>query len=255
MAKKENSNNGMLDEYKKKLFNEAERLVKDEFPRKVLEFDEMLKSKRLQYDRLSTILPDSELNIPVPQPNHPNSSPQSAPAVANAKKRKIDNSTEANVNGTAVYGFMHGSVPCNVSLGELMDEIRPKLREAVENVNTVKMWITLLIPRIEDGNNFGVGIQEEMLAEVRNVEGEAASFLDQMSRYFTSRGKLITKIAKYPHVLDYRRAVLDMDEKQFLNIRLVILEMRNHFSSLHDMILKNLEKIKKPRNSHVEHLY
>ena len=32
-----------LDEYKKKLFNEAERLVKDEFPRKVLEFDEMLK--------------------------------------------------------------------------------------------------------------------------------------------------------------------------------------------------------------------
>ena len=32
-----------LDEYKKKLFNEAERLVKDEFPRKVLEFDEMLR--------------------------------------------------------------------------------------------------------------------------------------------------------------------------------------------------------------------
>ena len=40
-------------------------------------------------------------------------------------------------SGTAVYGFMYGSVPCNASLGELMDEIRPKLREAVENVNTV----------------------------------------------------------------------------------------------------------------------
>lgn len=30
----------------------------------------------------------------------------------------------------------------------------------------VKMWITLLIPRIEDGNNFGVSIQEETLSEV-----------------------------------------------------------------------------------------
>lgn len=28
------------------------------------------------------------------------------------------------------------------------------------------MWITLLIPRIEDGNNFGVSIQEETLGEV-----------------------------------------------------------------------------------------
>ncbi|VDK71971.1 unnamed protein product [Cylicostephanus goldi] len=132
------------------------------------------------------------------------------------------------------------------------------------------MWITLLIPRIEDGNNFGVSIQEETLGEVRNVESEAASFLDQMSRYFTSRAKLLTKIAKYPHVDDYRRAILDMDEKQFINIRyiflliflcdsarsrLVVLEMRNHFSTLYDIITKNIEKIKKPRNSNMDMLY
>lgn len=28
------------------------------------------------------------------------------------------------------------------------------------------MWILFLIPRIEDGNNFGVSIQEEVLSEV-----------------------------------------------------------------------------------------
>lgn len=44
------------------------------------------------------------------------------------------------------------------------------------------MWVQLLIPRIEDGNNFGVSIQEETVAELRTVEGEAASYLDQISR-------------------------------------------------------------------------
>ncbi|VDK61375.1 unnamed protein product [Anisakis simplex] len=129
------------------------------------------------------------------------------------------------------------------------------MRDSVEAVNKVKMWILFLIPRIEDGNNFGVSIQEEALNEVRTVEGEAASFLDQISRYFVSRARLITKVAKYPHVEDYRRAILDMDEKQFINIRLVLTEMRNHFATLHDMITKNLEKIKTPRNNNIEHMY
>lgn len=84
------------------------------------------------------------------------------------------------------------------------------------------MWVQLLIPRIEDGNNFGVSIQvmcphcklgatslglslfpwplvlllddvqitvftcsspqEETVAELRTVESEAASYLDQISR-------------------------------------------------------------------------
>jgi hypothetical protein len=38
-----------------------------------------------------------------------------------------------------------------------------------------------------------------------------------MSRYFISRARIITKVAKYPHVDDYRRAIADTDEKQFLS--------------------------------------
>ena len=58
----------------------------------------------------------------------------------------------------------------------------------------LKMWISFLIPKIEDGNNFGVSIQEDMLAEIRSVESEAAAFFDQISRYFITRGKIVTKV-------------------------------------------------------------
>ncbi|KAJ1366566.1 hypothetical protein KIN20_038439 [Parelaphostrongylus tenuis] len=225
----------------------------EEFPKKVIEYDNLLKTYRFSYARLPEMIPDPGLNIPVPHVTSSNPvEDQDAPAV---KKRRLNELPENCHNGMPVYGFINGSVPCNSQLADLMDQIRPLLRDAVEDVNKVKMWITLLIPRIEDGNNFGVSIQEETLGEVRNVESEAASFLDQMSRYFTSRAKLLTKVAKYPHVDDYRRAILDMDEKQFINVRLVVLEMRNHFSTLYDLITKNIEKIKKPRNSNMEMLY
>lgn len=74
--------------------------------------------------------------------------------------------------------FVNGSVPCNKHIVELVDIVKPVVREAVENVNKVnrmsvsalglfsefhlgqvKVWILFLIPRIEDGNNFGVSIQ------------------------------------------------------------------------------------------------
>lgn len=73
-----------------------------------------------------------------------------------------------------------------------------------------------MIPKIEDGNNFGVSIQEDTLAEIQSVESEAAAFFDQISRYFVSRAKVVSKVAKYPHIEDYRRAVVELDEKEFL---------------------------------------
>jgi len=111
------------------------------------------------------------------------------------------------------------------------------------------MWINFMIPKIEDGNNFGVSIQEDSLAEARQVESESASYLDQMSRYYLTRAKIITKVAKYPHVDDYRRTITELDEKEFISLRLVVTELRNHYASLHDLINKNLEKIKKPKST------
>ncbi|VDK74523.1 unnamed protein product [Litomosoides sigmodontis] len=266
---------------------QAERIVLEEFPKKVLEFNSLLQSEQFSYERLPELLPNIDLGIPyadqlIKYANERNPNEHENDDGILKKKRKIDHASirplhsclysyfvyfisvraldfaggyKNNEFSTSVYGFINGTVKCNEKLAGLTDITRPLLRDSVEVVNKVKMWILFLIPRIEDGNNFGVSIQEEVLSEVRTVEGEAASFLDQMSRYFVSRARLVTKVAKYPHVEDYRRAILDMDEKQFINIRLVLTEMRNHFATLHDMITKNFEKIKMPRNNNAEHMY
>lgn len=148
-----------------------------------------------------------------------------------------------------------GPVPCNTKLVRIVDFLKPEILLLVNSCNAIKLWIQLKIPKIEDGNNFGVGIQEDILAEVSKAESDAGSYLEQMSRYFGSRGKMVSKLVKYPFLDDYRRSINEYDEKVFLSFRLILRELRNIYVVLYDVIIKNYEKLIRPRNSNTSSLY
>lgn len=142
-----------------------------------------------------------DLNVPIPDAiviNHSEDGPVS-------KKMKLENSIESAPSGTKVMVLSNGPIPCNKPLCDLILVVKPYIRQLLEDSNLVnsysksvlalepiemfkndlfqlKMWISFMIPKIEDGNNFGVSIQEDTLAEVQAVESEAAAFFDQISR-------------------------------------------------------------------------
>jgi len=126
--------------------------------------------------------------------------------------------------------------------------IKPYVVHFLDSSAVLKLWIQILIPQIEDFKaELSLQIQEDSLAEIRAIEGEVASYLDHFFKYHSVRGKLVSKLAKYPHVYDYRQSIVELDEKMFMTARLVCLELRNHYTTVHDILMKNLEKIKKPR--------
>ncbi|XP_047511067.1 proteasome activator complex subunit 3 isoform X2 [Pieris napi] len=236
-------------DYKDSLKQKAEHLIIKGFPEKIVKLNELLETPNFLNRELVDVHQD--LNIPVPPPIQAVNEP-------NAKRARRDSSemsSNTTLEGTRVFALPNGSVPCNKPLSDLIHLVKPHIRELIEDSNLLKMWISFMIPKIEDGNNFGVSIQEDTLAEVQSVESEAAAFFDQISRYFISRAKIVSKVAKYPHIEDYRRAVEELDEKEYISLWLVMCEIRNRYCSLHDIVIKNLEKIKKPRSSNAETLY
>ncbi|KAM4843793.1 proteasome activator complex subunit 3 isoform 1-T1 [Thomomys bottae] len=243
--------NFKVDSFRERITSEAEDLVANFFPKKLLELDSFLKEPILNIHDLTQI--HSDMNLPVPDPILLTNSHDGLDGPT-YKKRRLDECEEA-FQGTKVFVMPNGMLKSNQQLVDIIEKVKPEIRLLIEKCNTVKMWVQLLIPRIEDGNNFGVSIQEETVAELRTVESEAASYLDQISRYYITRAKLVSKIAKYPHVEDYRRTVTEIDEKEYISLRLIISELRNQYVTLHDMILKNIEKIKRPRSSNAETLY
>jgi hypothetical protein len=168
-------------------------------------------------------------------------------AERNAKRRKVSDSQQDH-NTSPSYEFP--DVPSNEILLELMAILKKEILQLIEMINTVKIWIQLNIPRIEDGNNFGVSIQEETVNELGRAEDSGFAVLESMTKYFVTRAKLVSKVLKYPNIEDYIQSIMELDEKEFINLRLCALDLRNNYTILHDMIIKNLEKLKTPRTSH-----
>ncbi|XP_025101006.1 proteasome activator complex subunit 3-like isoform X1 [Pomacea canaliculata] len=236
-----------VSEFIENFKKETEALVTNIFPQKVLDIEEVY--RKMIAEKISAV--HEGINIPVPEPIVSDGDEPST------KKRRLENnhSGALEISGTPVLVFPEGKVSYNHRIHNWAESIKPLIMDLMEHANMVKMWISFLIPKIEDGNNFGVSIQEDTMAEARQVETESATYLDQLSRYYVTRAKIITKIAKYPHVEDYRQAVRELDEKQIVCLRLTLCEMRNHYASLHDIIHKNMDKIKKPRSGNAENLY
>lgn len=237
-----------VQEYKDNLIKKAEELIIKGFPEKIVKLNDLLSTPKFSERNFADVYQD--LNIPVPDPIEIGDGVKTESDEPGAKRARVDLPT-----GTKVMALPSGRVECNTPICELIKVVKPVIRALVEDSNLLKMWISFMIPKIEDGNNFGVSIQEDTLAEIQSVETEAAAFFDQISRYFVSRAKVVSKVAKYPHIDDYRRAVQELDEKEFLSLWLVLSEVRNRYCSLHDIVIKNMEKLKKPRSSNAESLY
>ncbi|BFY98223.1 hypothetical protein BsWGS_01263 [Bradybaena similaris] len=233
-----------IEEFKK----ESEELVRETFPQKMLEIDELF--KQVKAEKPEDIQQNVDIPYPVPLVNE-----ETEPS---AKKRKVEpdvNNHNSCVTGTRVLVFPGGTVSYNKFVHNYCEKAKPLMRGLMEHANMVRMWINFLIPKIEDGNNFGVSIQEDVVAEARQVESEASSYLDQISRYYLQRARILSKIAKYPHIEDYRQSIKEFDERQILNLQNAILEMRNHYASLFDIIMKNIDKIKVPRSANAQNMY
>jgi len=59
---------------------------------------------------------------------------------------------------------------------------------------------------------------------------------------------------KYPGVVDFRKALKELDEKTYIKTSLLACELRNDYITLYDLLAKNLDILMTPRKGEDEKL-
>ncbi|KAI0073933.1 proteasome activator pa28 REG alpha/beta subunit [Panus rudis PR-1116 ss-1] len=181
-----------------------------------------------------------------------------------SKKRKLNgvnttNGTVAELGVTAGNDVAHAANPglirFNRHMQQVHDVIKRESEQLADYCDKVKLWVNLSMPKIEDGDNFGVQIQEEVLNEVQRSQESAYNLRDAARQNHVTRAKICSKILKYPHLEDYTMALLEHDERQLYIARQNLFDIRNIYAILTDILHKNINKIRSPKGNNAVALY
>lgn len=104
------------------------------------------------------------------------------------------------------------------------------------------------MPQIEDGDTFGVSIQEEALNEIVRTQDSAYNLLATPFTYYSARGDLAAKLVRFPGVTDYAEALKEHDRKAVYRLKMHLTDMRNMYAVVFDIVKKNIAKISKPKS-------
>ncbi|XP_028817486.1 proteasome activator complex subunit 2 [Denticeps clupeoides] len=229
-----------IENYRQGLYRQAEQLFSSHIPRKIVQLDNLLQEEAFGVSDLRLL--HAPLEIPIPDPPAPEDEEMETDKNEDEDKKK---------KKPPKCGFIKG----NEKIVKLLDVVKPEIVALKETCITVSCWIQHLIPKIEDGNDFGVAIQEKILERITAVKTKVEGFQTNINKYFSERGDAVAKASKDTHVMDYRSLVHEKDEAVYSEIRVIVLDIRGFYAELYDIISKNLEKVTNPKGEEKQSMY
>ena len=162
-----------LDGKRQSMAKEAKELIKQYFPRKIKELEELLKQDLFKLE--FNVSKSTELSIPEPP------SGQECPKC----ECKCGKSCQCPLL------YPNGPIDCNKLLQEIFDALLPHFNETLVTMEKIKLGLQLLVPKVEDGNNTGVEIQDEAITKVADLRDSVLSKFKAYANKITTRGLYI----------------------------------------------------------------
>nr|XP_028706332.1 proteasome activator complex subunit 2 isoform X1 [Macaca mulatta] len=216
-----------VEVFRQNLFQEAEEFLYRFLPQKIIYLNQLLQEDSLNVADLTSLR--APLDIPIPDP------PPKDDEMETDKQEKKE---------VPKCGFLPG----NEKVLSLLALVKPEVWTLKEKCILVITWIQHLIPKIEDGNDFGVAIQ--VLLRTWGCCGQGLQG-DSCSEWIVHQ----PFSWRWDEEMDYRALVHERDEAAYGELRAMVLDLRAFYAELYHIISSNLEKIVNPKGEEKPSMY
>uniref|UniRef100_A0A5S6QEP8 Proteasome activator PA28 C-terminal domain-containing protein n=1 Tax=Trichuris muris TaxID=70415 RepID=A0A5S6QEP8_TRIMR len=137
----------------------------------------------------------------------------------------------------------------NRYIAELHSVVKPIFIDSIFLLEQLSRWITLLIPKMETGDNLGVATQEAAISLTNQVSVSANALLKWIFEFRKQRSKLLVTFMSSPFIEEKKDGILSFDKAEVESLALSLKGLIYNFAYVHDFVKKNMDQITLPRSS------
>jgi hypothetical protein len=102
---------------------------------------------------------------------------------------------EAKFGASAAAAVAAGAVGRNEIIASAITSVRNEIAQAVSALGKVQLFISLATPQIEDGGNFGVAVQGDVLKVISDLKGQLKGVVKDYTEYYKERSAAAEKVS------------------------------------------------------------
>ncbi|KAG6381002.1 proteasome activator pa28 REG alpha beta subunit [Boletus reticuloceps] len=179
-----------------------------------------------------------------PPPNSPD------PNGPSSKRKRVEDGIVLLTNDIANAKYPE-LVHANKHILKLQETIKAECAQLSDSCDKVKLWVNLTMPKCV----LNVSSTQQVLSELLRSQESAYNIRDSVRQNYLARAKICSKLIKYPNIEDYTLALKEHDEKQLFFARQNLVDIRNVYAVMTDILHKNMSKIRSPRGNNRAGLY
>jgi hypothetical protein len=129
------------------------------------------------------------------------------------------------------------------NLNSISSTVQNYLRDFIELVEHLTIWLELEIPSYSETNDFRIVVQNEILDEIASMKVNSIGYMGQFVDYREQRAIANKEFFKRSKFDDNYQLIIYLDEQFYRNLKLILMELKSYILRICNILTKNKDLI------------
>ena len=151
---------------------------------------------------------------------------------------EIENFLKSDVFSNNETISIQNATLSNNQLNSVIHPVQNYLRDFIEIVEHITLWLELEIPSYSESEDFRIIVQNEILNEIASMKANSIAYMGQFVDYREQRAIANKELFKRPKFDDNYQLISNLDYQLYRNLKLILIEIKSYILRICNILTK-----------------